>query len=188
MQGLTLLTMECKSINSVSYNCHGFCSSSGYVKQLLEHCDILCLQEHWLLYQQLCDLNICENFAVTGVSGMVSDCVIHGRPYGGCAVYFRNTLSSSISHCQIVSRRFCGIKVKLAGGCILFVVCVYIYSLMMVIPWTLSSLVKCLVNWRHFCTLSIMTCWLWLEILMLTLLILIVLELVNCSISCRLLV
>ena len=115
--------MECKSINIVSYNYRAFHRSSGYVKQLLEHCDI---QEHWLFDQQLCDLNICENFAVTGVSGMVSDCVIHGRPYGGCAAYFRNTLSSSISHCQIVSRRFCGIKVKLAGVHILFVVCVYL--------------------------------------------------------------
>jgi len=126
VQGLTLLTMECKSINIVSFNCRSFRSSSGYVKQLLEHCDILCLQEHWLPDQQLCDLNICQNSAVTGVSGMVSDCVIHGRPYGGCAIYFRTTLSSSISHCQIVSRRFCGIKVKLAGGRILLVVCVYL--------------------------------------------------------------
>ena len=50
----------------------------------------------------------------------------NGRPYGGCAVYFRNTLSSSISHCQIVSRRFCGIKVKLAGGHIFLVVCIYL--------------------------------------------------------------
>ena len=118
--------MESMSINIVSYNCHGFRNSSGYVKELLEQCDILCLQEHWLLDQQLCDLNICQNFAVTGVSGMASDCVIHGRPYGGCAVYVRNTLSSSISHCQVVSRRFCGIKVKLAGGRILLVVCAYL--------------------------------------------------------------
>ena len=108
--------------------------------------------------------------------------------YGGCAAYFRNTLSSSISHCQIVSRRFCGIKVKLAGGHIFLVVCVYLPFDMMAMPRTLSSLVKCLVNWRLFCTLSIMICWLWLEILMLTLLVLIVLELVNCSIPCRLLV
>ena len=57
---------------------------------------------------------------MTGVSGMASDCVIHGHPYGGCVVYFRNTLSSSISNCQVVSRRFCGIKVKLDGGRILF--------------------------------------------------------------------
>ena len=63
---------------------------------------------------------------MTGVSGMASDCVIHGHPYGGRAAYFRNTLSSSISHCQIVSRRFCGIKVKLAGGHIFLVVCIYL--------------------------------------------------------------
>ena len=151
----------------------------------LIYCDILCLQEHWLLNQPLCDLNICQNFAVTGVSGMASDCVIYGRPYGGRAAYFRNTLSSSISHCQIVSRRFCGIKVKLAGGHILYVVRVYL-------PFDdghASDALKCLVNWRLFCTLSISydllavvgnfnvdfnrTC---------------VLELVNCSVSCRLLV
>ena len=80
------LTMEGMSINIVSYNCSCFRSSSGHVKQLLEQCDTLCLQEHWLLDHQLCDLNICQNFAVTGVSGMASDCVIHGCPYGGCAV------------------------------------------------------------------------------------------------------
>ena len=39
-----------------------------------------------------------------------------------------------------------------------------------------------------FCTLSIMICCLWLEIFMLTLLVLIVLELVNYFVSCRLLV
>ena len=57
---------------------------------------------------------------------MASDCVIHGRPYGGCSVYVRNTMSSSVSHCEVVSRRFCGIKVKLAGGRILLVVCRYL--------------------------------------------------------------
>ena len=57
---------------------------------------------------------------------MGSDCVIHGRTYGGYAIYSRNTLSSSISHCQVVSRRFCGIKVKLAGGHIFLVMCVYL--------------------------------------------------------------
>ena len=78
------------------------------------------------LDQQLRDLmNICQNFAVTGVSRMASDSVIRGPPYGGCAVYVRNTLSSSVSHCQVVSRIFCGIKDKLAGGRTLLVVCVY---------------------------------------------------------------
>ena len=112
----------------------------------------------------------------------------NGRPYGGCAVYFRNTLSSSISHCQIVSRRFCGIKVKLAGGHIYLVVCVYL-------PFDdghASDTLKfgeVLGELRLFCTLSIMICWLWLEILMVTLLVLIVdLELVNCFVPCRLLV
>ena len=57
---------------------------------------------------------------------MASDCVIYGRTYGRYAIYSRNILSSCISHCQVVSRRFCGIKVKLAGGCIFLVMCVYL--------------------------------------------------------------
>ena len=67
-------------------------------------------------------MQVLHSFIYTNFVTLLSN----GRPYGGCAVYFRNTLSSSISHCQIVSRRFCGIKVKLAGGHIFLVVCIYL--------------------------------------------------------------
>ena len=124
-------------------------------------------------------MQVFHSFIKTNFATLLSN----GRPYGGCAA----SLSSSISHCQIVSRRFCGIKVKLAGGHIYLVVCVYL-------PFDdghASDALKfgeVLGELRLFCTLSIMTCWLWLEILMVTLLVLIVLELVNCSVPCRLLV
>ena len=116
---------------------------------------------------------------------MASDCVLHGRHYGGCAVYVRNTLSSSVSHCQVVSWRFCGIKVKLAGGRILLVVCVYL-------PFddghASDSLKFCevLCELVAFLNTQYYDLWLWLEILMLTFHVLIVLELVNCYVSCRL--
>lgn len=128
-------------------------------------------------------MQVFHSFINTNCATLLSN----GRPYGGCAVYFRNTLSSSISHCQIVSRRFCGIKVKLAGGHILLVVCVY---LLFDDGHALDALKfgEVLGELEAFCTLSIMTCWLWLEILMLTSLVLIILKLVNCSVPCRLLV
>ena len=121
----TLVTMDNMSINIVSYSCRGFCSSSGYVHELLEHCDILCLQEHWLPDLHLNDLNVSDDFVVIAVSGMASDQVISGRPYGGCAIYCRNQLSVSFSPCPVVSKRFCSREILLADGCLLLLVCVY---------------------------------------------------------------
>lgn len=39
----------------------------------MHDCDILCLQEHWLLNEHLNDLNICDDYRVVGVSGMDSE-------------------------------------------------------------------------------------------------------------------
>ena len=50
------------------YNARGFRSGFTFVKELLHDCDILCLQEQWLLNEQLNDFNI-----VFGVSRMDSE-------------------------------------------------------------------------------------------------------------------
>ena len=117
--------MENMSINIVWYNCRGFHSSSGYVHKLLEHCDILCHQEHWLPDLHLNDLYVSDDFVVIAVSGMASDQVISGCPYGGCAIYCRNQLSVSFSLCPVVSKRFCSGEILLADGRLLLLVCVY---------------------------------------------------------------
>ena len=53
------LTMALNNhVSIVKYNARGFQSGSVYVKELLNDCDILCLQEHWLLNEHLNDLNI----------------------------------------------------------------------------------------------------------------------------------
>ena len=33
-------------------------------------------------------MNICEEFIVTGVSGMEPDSLICGRPFDGCAIFY----------------------------------------------------------------------------------------------------
>ena len=104
------------SIKIISYNCRGFRSSSGYVRELLEHCDILFLQEHWLPDLHLNDLNVSDDFVVAAMSGMAFDQVISGRSYGGCAIYCHNKLSVSFSPCPVVSKRFCSEEILLADG------------------------------------------------------------------------
>ena len=41
-------------------------------------------------------VNVSDDFVVIAVSGMASDQVISGRPYGGCAIYCRNQLAICI--------------------------------------------------------------------------------------------
>ena len=60
-------------VSIVTYNAQGFQSGSVIVKELLNDCYILCLQEHWLLNEHLIDLDICDDFIVVGVSGMDSE-------------------------------------------------------------------------------------------------------------------
>ena len=111
-------------ISIVSYNARGFRSGQAFIKELLHDCDVLCLQEHWLLSEHLSDLNVCDDFTVTGVSGMDSESFIRGRPFGGCAIAFRKSLSSMVSVRQVSSSRFCAIHVK--SDCqTLLLVCVY---------------------------------------------------------------
>ena len=94
-------------ISIVSYNARGFRSGKAFITELLPDCDILCLQEHWLLDEHLNDLDVCDDFIATGVSGMESESYICGRPFGGCAIFFHKSLSSKVSVCQVSSRRFC---------------------------------------------------------------------------------
>ena len=76
-------------ISIVSYSARGFRSGKAFITELLPDCDILCLQEHWLLDEHLNDLNVCDDFIETGVSGMESESYICGRPFGG--VQFSST-------------------------------------------------------------------------------------------------
>ena len=60
------LTMALNNhVSIVTYNAQGFQSGSIFVKELLNDCDILCIQEHWLLNEHL---SICDDFIVVGVS------------------------------------------------------------------------------------------------------------------------
>ena len=64
---------------------------------------------------------------MTGVSGMDPDSLICGRPFGGCAIFYRKNFSSKISICQ-VSSRFCAVRLKISDNEMLLLVCVYLPS------------------------------------------------------------
>ncbi len=109
----------------MTYNVRGFQSGKGYVSELLKESDILLLQEHWLPEQCLSDLDINDDFVVKGVSGMDPTVLIRGRPYSGCAIYYRKNFAVSIAVCQVTSKRFCSIRINLANDLSMLLVCVY---------------------------------------------------------------
>jgi len=74
-----------------SFNCRGI---KGSVCKLAASVDILCLQETWLLPNELSILNaIIPDLSSSGVSAVkLSDGLLCGRPYGCIAILWQKSL------------------------------------------------------------------------------------------------
>ncbi len=88
--------------------------SSIAVRDLLSFYDICLIQEHWL-HDQLHLLNIDDDFHSVAVSGMDSSTLLPGRPFGGCAILYRKSLSSLISRLTSF-KRFCAVMITESDG------------------------------------------------------------------------
>jgi hypothetical protein len=96
-----------------SYNCHG-CSDTRapYMRILLQQCEFLFIQEHWLADNQLYTLSsICDTHISHGFSEFDNDDIIRGRPYGGCAILWRADLKSRVYFVHTNNKRICSIRV-----------------------------------------------------------------------------
>ena len=104
------------AINIASYNVRGFYSSRGALSSLLNSCDILLVQEHWLNNDNLSALGTLHNeFTSVGVSAMDStQGILTGRPFGGVGIIWRKNLhgiSPILIDCE---SRVVGIRMKMA--------------------------------------------------------------------------
>ena len=72
----------------ISYNCREFNEiKSQYLNTLTKEYDIVFLQEHWILHNNLLKLqDINEDFHVFAKSGINEHELLMGCPYGGCAI------------------------------------------------------------------------------------------------------
>jgi len=116
-----------KQLKVVSYNSRGFNASKKlYLDLLLNVYDIVFLQEHWLTNSQVNDLSVSyPSHLVHGVSGFSNDEVLSGRPYGGCAIFWRSSLALTPVKVDTCSRRICAILLE-AKDVRLLCVCVYL--------------------------------------------------------------
>ena len=110
-----------------SFNCRGWNNGKLTLKNFIDSIDLCFLQEHWLLDDYLNDVReISSDFTSVGVSGVNScDLLSHGRPYGGCSILYRKSLSTSISFVDSCSGHFCSVKLCDSSGLSYLLVCVY---------------------------------------------------------------
>jgi hypothetical protein len=101
----------------MSYNCRGWNSGVITLNSLINVCFV---QEHWLISNHLHKIN--KISSAVGVSGMDDSVLISGRPYGGCSILYRKSLSSSVTPLYTHSNRFCAVKwCELSGSSVLLV-------------------------------------------------------------------
>ncbi|ELU11202.1 hypothetical protein CAPTEDRAFT_203318, partial [Capitella teleta] len=102
-------------IRIASYNCRGaFGASLLFINYLVSQCDVLLIQEHWGLTNQLCDLESrLDNARVYGKSGMDESQPLVGRPHGGCAVIVRKDLKCSVEPVTTMNKRLFSCLIRL---------------------------------------------------------------------------
>lgn len=99
--------------NIVSFNCKNVKRSKESIKELCQSCDIIALQETWLLPEEISYLNSIDiEFGSTGTSAVdTSAGMLVGRPYGGVAILWRKTVFKEVSVLHSDNPRVCAIKV-----------------------------------------------------------------------------
>ena len=102
-------------LSIASHNSHGLGPGRmEYIAKCFEANDILLLQEHWLL-----DDNIkvfedrVNNAHVHGVSGITDTELLSGRPYGGVAILWKMNLKAKVTPLSFSSRKVCGVTITL---------------------------------------------------------------------------
>jgi hypothetical protein len=114
--------METQTKLSISaFSCRSIKSSVHEIKSLCDSVDILLLQEHWLLPNELNFFNsIHSDFLATAYSAVdLSQGILVGRPYGGTAVLYRKSTAFGIKPVETYDSRICAINIDSNMGHVL---------------------------------------------------------------------
>jgi exonuclease III len=87
------------NVSIATFNMHGFKQGAPCLTELLGAHDVICIQEHWLMPNDLERLNICSNFIVFAVSSMdrvIEKSILRGRPFGGLAIFINKRFANNI--------------------------------------------------------------------------------------------
>jgi len=109
---------QSRQLSICTFNCRSFKTCLPVIHGLCEQHDIVFLQEHWLLPNELGLLNnVHDKFQFYGLSAAdISMDIVVGRPFGGTAVLYQKSLAHQI--CVIASdkSRITGIQLNTDFG------------------------------------------------------------------------
>ena len=109
-----------KDFNIFFLNCEGIKRSKEYVNYFLNvyFCDILCLQETWMLDNTLDFMNsIHKDYLHVSIAGKDTTTeLLRGRPAGGVLIVYKKSISESIVGIKSTNRRVCGVKITSNGN------------------------------------------------------------------------
>ena len=96
-----------------SYNLRGVNDAKWlYIDHVLNNCDFLLIQEHWLHSSKFHVFSDkLKNIQCHCVSGMDDSTFIYGRPFGGCAILWKDSLKCKVEPINVSSKRLCAVKV-----------------------------------------------------------------------------
>ena len=117
------MTNLSSTLNLLSFNCSGLNHSNQYIIELVSETeyDIMCLQETWLLNENMHRLgDINNDYPFTGISGVDSGAdVLRGRPHGGVGILWKKTMDGSISVLKTEHKRLSAIKLVISDFIVL---------------------------------------------------------------------
>ena len=115
-----------KQLTIISYNCqHADNVRLPILQELFEKCDFLLLQEHSLFQSKLSWFNnIGNNIGIHGVSAMDENKPLRGRPNGGAAILWHESINGRNSPVPWDNKRFCAITYD-TGKSKILIICVY---------------------------------------------------------------
>ena len=131
------------NLNVATYNAHGVNDVTlSYLSNIMPNYDFILLQEHWL---HSSNLHIFEdkidNIHAYGTSGMDDTEIVSGRPYGGCAILWRNYLSCQVTPIPCDNKRLCIVKTEFQTHTVLllFICHVTLNMINQILPYIMKS-------------------------------------------------
>ena len=95
-------------LSVATYNMHGFRQGYDCLVNLCMNCDIVFVQEHWLAPFDLCYLDqVCQDmicYSSSALTDSISKGCLRGRPFGGVAIFVKNTLTKDVKLVKADSR------------------------------------------------------------------------------------
>ena len=115
------LKMANSNLKVCSFNCRSVKNCQPVIAQLCSMHDVVLLQEHWLLPDELSMLhNIHPDFLSHGLSAVdLSAGILIGRPFGGTAILYRKSFTDKMHVCYTDTSRLTAVVIDTDVGPVL---------------------------------------------------------------------